>query len=620
MIENLLKLRSILFRRMLRTIKIAQTGHLGACCSSLDLLLVLYFGDILRFDSENPRHPLRDYVLLRGHLGPLRYSIFNLLGWVSDEEMGTYRRFGSRLHGHEDMNVVPGVDITPSGSLGMLLSYAVGARIGFGDANMQNRIFCFLGDGEEEEGNVSEAARHAAHLKLKNLICVIDKNGGQLSTRVKNTDSSDLVALWSGYGWQTVTIENGHDIQEISDAYREAIALSENGPVCIIANTEKAHGIPGAKEDYCGFHVVHGAEKGDTVRSIEFDSVLDSFDDAEIPVIERKRLPERPEINIAYPIPTVTATKEDSENILQYKIEEDIVRMLAEKLGDRLYVLTSDYPPRTFVYGTGYFSAGESHYHNVGIREQHMTAMAHGIRCVRKDAVIVILCGDAFLYRHMDQMNMLAQAKTPVIFLSVQGGLSGGKNGSTHQSSGQPGALLTMPGMATEEPSSIEQFLRSVNNALLRRGPTYIRLHKSEVPWNFGGVHENGFERVNHSPDNIGTIVTCGMIAKEAFDAVTLLKNEGIEFTLLSVTSLSDCDGIAQWIPEEKPLVLLYNGNPKIMEGVVASEMMKSRRRFPEKIISRGFEFGTTGSFDKLLSHFRMDANSIVSACKKIIA
>ncbi|MBI4994774.1 transketolase, partial [Candidatus Peregrinibacteria bacterium] len=161
MFKYLARLRRLLFRNMLHTIHVAQTGHLGACCSSLDLMLVLYFGGILRYDSKNPRHPLRDYVLNRGHLGPLKYNIFHLLGWLNRKEISQYRQFESRLPGHEDMDITPGVDITPSGSLGMGLSYAVGAMIGFRDLKMPNRIFCFLGDAEEHEGNVYEAARHA---------------------------------------------------------------------------------------------------------------------------------------------------------------------------------------------------------------------------------------------------------------------------------------------------------------------------------------------------------------------------------------------------------------------------------------------------------------------------
>ncbi len=624
MLENLKRIRKTLFRNMLETIHQAQTGHLGACCSSLDLMTALYFTDILRMDIWNPAHPLRDYVLVRGHLGPLRYNIFHLLGWMKKEEMSQYRQFGSRLQGHEDMKTTPGVDITPSGSLGMLLSCAVGACVGFRDKDMPNRVFCFLGDGEEEEGNVSEAARHASHLKLKNLICVIDKNGGQLSTRLPHTDSgADLEKIWSGYGWQVIAVADGHNLQEVYDAYRKATLLCKNGPVCIIANTVKGNGIPGAEQDYSGFHVLHGSEVKDareTVREIDIESVLRRLQDEgdepyEIPI---KTLPYFQPKRYAALSPVRIKSLSDAETVVQYDVEESFLRSLEREIGERLYVLTSDYPPRSFVYGTGgRFEAGKAHYHNVGLREQHMTAMAHGIHCVRKEAVVVILCGDAFLYRHADQINILAQAKTPIVFFSVQGGLSGAKNGSTHQSSGQSGAMLTMPGLATEEPCTAEQFLRSCNEAIVRDGPTYIRLQKLPVRWSFRGTMHKGYEVVNYTGRALGTIIACGMTAIEAFEAFHELKSKKLEYNLLILTSLSECQGVSNWISPEKPLFLFYNGNPEILESVVARDLLRNLHCFPDGVISRGFELGTTGSIKELLRRFQMDKESIIQTCLK---
>jgi transketolase len=253
-LEQFNKIVKLLKNNMFKTIDVAKTGHIGACCSSTELMAVLYFTDILRYDVNNPHHPDRDYVLVRGHLGPLRYNIFSLLGWLNSEEMTEYRKLGSRLCGHEDMHITPGVDITPSGSLGMLLSYAVGANIGFKNMGRNNRIFCFLGDGEEQEGNVSEAARHASNIGCKGLITIIDANSKQLSTATKFTDGgSCLHDIWTGYGWNVFTIFNGHDPKEIYDIYKCAIEKSKEGPVCIIANTIKGNGLEGDQDHYCGY-------------------------------------------------------------------------------------------------------------------------------------------------------------------------------------------------------------------------------------------------------------------------------------------------------------------------------------------------------------------------------
>ena len=161
---------------MFNLIKNSKSGHLGGCSSSTEMMVSLYFAGLLNYDVKNPFDEKRDNVLVRGHLGPLRYKIFSMLGWVDEKELKNYRKLGSILQGHESMDLVPGVDITPSGSLGMLLSYGVGSAISSKTQKKDSKTYVFLGDGEEQEGNVSEAARHASKLGLDNLICIIDKN------------------------------------------------------------------------------------------------------------------------------------------------------------------------------------------------------------------------------------------------------------------------------------------------------------------------------------------------------------------------------------------------------------------------------------------------------------
>lgn len=183
--------RSMLFQVILH----ANSGHLGGSSSSTELMVALYFGGILKYDPKNPRDPNRDRVLVRGHLGPLRYSIFNLLGWVKEEELLTYRCLGSRLQGHESMESLPGVDITPSGMLGMGLSFGVGSAIALKEKGSSAITWVFLGDGEEQEGNVSEAARHAASIGLTNVVGIIDRNLKQLSQSTSNVDGASNLKI-----------------------------------------------------------------------------------------------------------------------------------------------------------------------------------------------------------------------------------------------------------------------------------------------------------------------------------------------------------------------------------------------------------------------------------------
>ena len=212
-IEKLKQIAEYLRTNSLKTIIDANNGHIGGNMSSVELLTVLYFGGIFNFDPSDDKNENRDRVLIRGHEGPLRYNIFSLLKYIDPIELSNYRKFGSRLHGHEDMKETPGVDITPSGSLGMLLSYGVGSAISNKDKGIKARTIVFLGDGEEQEGNIAEAARHATTLNLNNLICIIDQNKKQLSRPTKESDGHDIEKIWNGYGWDVMKIKNGNDIE-----------------------------------------------------------------------------------------------------------------------------------------------------------------------------------------------------------------------------------------------------------------------------------------------------------------------------------------------------------------------------------------------------------------------
>lgn len=622
---SLEKICSLLKLKMLQTIQTAKTGHLGACTSSLELMVALYFGGILNYDSKNPKHPLRDFVFNRGHLGPLKYNLFSMIGWLEESEMSQYREYGSRLAGHEDMYLTPGVDISPNGSLGMLLSYAVGCSIALKDKLMSNKIFCFLGDGEEQEGMVSEAARHASSMQATNLICIIDKNGGQLSARTNQTDSaSNLLKIWEGYGWTVLEIMDGHNLEEIISVYEDALEISLSDPVLIIANTVKGNGIEGAEEDYCGFHVVHGSEAGDTVRAIDIDSVVEDLTsrvDMDVCIPECSlfgHVSNELDFNSNGLLQEILRKVSDDQvhgNLL-YDFEHHALEVMDKYLKSQMYLITSDYPIRALVY-SGDFLLKNCNYLNVGIREQHMTALVHGIKFVRPESLCVIMCGDAFLYRHADQFNALAQAGTHVIVFSVQAGLSGAKNGSTHQSSGQPGMMLTMPGVSMYEPSSGKEFVCSLNQALTdNSGVHYVRLNKVAVidSDKVQVSNEGGYSILGEAHDKPDVVfVASGMCAAEALKAKEDLDLVGVKCNALSVfdfQKFSRTSEVSLHLDGASRVVTSYNGNSTILSSLLYKKIFTENVTVGE-IVEKGFQLGVTGSMSDLLKHFGLDAESL---------
>jgi len=634
-------LSKIMKKKMLLTIKAAQTGHLGACCSSNELMSVLYFSGLLRYDINDPHHPDRDYVLARGHVGPLRYNIFAYLGWLDESEMTDYRKFGSRLHGHEDMNVTPGVDLTPSGSLGMLLSYSVGAALSFRERKRPNRIWCFLGDGEEQEGNVSEAARHAANLNLNQLIVIIDKNGKQLSTSTITTDhGTGLAKIWEGYGWKVLNITDGHNISEIHKTFETAVQLSEKNLVCIIANTIKGHGIENALNHYCGYHVYHNNVSSGKSNHVNVSDPIDLIDQelsqytlTDLPIFEkqtfRQSLP-RGEIPPQTPpyVPIIltelekgtmgTSTTLVSDNNVPRQSSYDylmdfLYQYIKINKHKKTYILTADYPPRNTIYDTGrFFLENDVTYINVGIREQHLFSMIHGLKTVEPDALILVLCGDAFMYRCADQINVLAQSNDHVIIYSVQAGLSGAQNGFTHQSSGIPGCFVTMPGVTVYEPTTKSDWFFAMNNAFAaNKGVQYMRTHAGLNSFKLGQQDGSDLYSVKIGENPLLTIVSCGMITEDAYEAaLQLYKDFSISSVVVNVVNLSNLSGIGSLIPTGTQLFIFYNGNPLVFSSAISRQLLLENCH-PAILHEHGFTIGTTGKIEDLKKHFKLDKEGI---------
>lgn len=219
----------------------AESGHPGGSLSIADILTVLYF-NVLNIDPTNSKWEDRDrFVLSKGHCSPALYSILANRGYFDKELLKTFRNLESNLQGHPDMNKVPGVDMT-TGSLGQGLSVANGMAIAGKMNNKQYRVYCLLGDGEIEEGQVWEAAMTANKYKLDNLCVIVDNNNLQIDGTIEEVMSSyPIDEKFKSFGFQIINID-GHNIQEIIDAFD--VAKNVKGkPTCIIAKTIKGKGV-----------------------------------------------------------------------------------------------------------------------------------------------------------------------------------------------------------------------------------------------------------------------------------------------------------------------------------------------------------------------------------------
>lgn len=253
--EQLTKVSSQVRRDILRMVTAAKSGHPGGSLGITDVMTALYF-QVMKHSPENWK---RDgagqdvFVLSAGHLAPVLYSVLARTGYFPVEELGTLRKFGTRLQGHPCVtDGLPGV-VKPSGSLGQGLSVAAGIALGKKLSGDPNYVYCLCGDGESEEGQIWEAGMWAQFNKCDNLIAFTDVNGKQIDGPTETiTGIQDLNEKWMSFGWDVIEAD-GHDFESILKAFE--LAKKPNGnPKMILFTTEMGHGV----DFMAGTHEWHG--------------------------------------------------------------------------------------------------------------------------------------------------------------------------------------------------------------------------------------------------------------------------------------------------------------------------------------------------------------------------
>lgn len=233
---------------IIKMIGYGKTGHFGGAFSITDVVAVLYF-EKMKHDPKNPKWENRDrFLLSKGHSAPVQYAALAEAGYFPTEELLSLKKLGSKLQGHPDIRKkLPGLEAN-TGSLGQGLSIAAGMAAGLKLDKKNSKVYVVLGDGEIAEGQIWEAAMSASFYKLDNLVAILDKNTLQATGRVSERFNSDpMVEKFESFGWHVIEC-NGHDINEIIDAFR--MADNVNGkPVLLIAHTIKGKGVSFMEDD-----------------------------------------------------------------------------------------------------------------------------------------------------------------------------------------------------------------------------------------------------------------------------------------------------------------------------------------------------------------------------------
>ena len=240
-VNELKSIASRVRKNIIDEVYFASSGHPGGSLSVADILTVLYFNQ-MNINEKSPKDPLRDrLVLSKGHCSPALYAVLAERGFFDKEELKTFRSIEGKLEGHPDMNKVPGVD-SSSGSLGQGLSIANGMALSSKLNHDGYRVYCIVGDGEIEEGQIWEACMTAHKYKLDNLCLIVDNNSLQIDGNIWDVKCLDnLEGRFNSFGFNVIKID-GNDIPQIIDAFDSA-KLKKNMPTVIIAKTIKGKGV-----------------------------------------------------------------------------------------------------------------------------------------------------------------------------------------------------------------------------------------------------------------------------------------------------------------------------------------------------------------------------------------
>jgi transketolase len=258
---------------LLKMIHGAKTGHTGGSLSNTDILTALYY-KIMTIDPADPKHPDRDrFIASKGHSVESLWCILADRGFFPKEDLDTFSRFGTKLIGHPN-NKVPGIEMN-TGALGHGLAISVGMALAAKRDGKGYRAFCLMGDGEQAEGSVWEAAMAGAHYKLDNLIGIVDRNRLQISGSTEDVMGLDpLEDKWASFGWNVVSVD-GNDVEALVNAFAAAPEVPGK-PTLIMANTVKGKGVSFAENVPHWHHHVPNDQELEQALS-ELTALIESY-------------------------------------------------------------------------------------------------------------------------------------------------------------------------------------------------------------------------------------------------------------------------------------------------------------------------------------------------------
>jgi transketolase len=621
----------------------AGSGHAGGTLSVMDLAAALYLR-AAEHDPCNPNWEDRDRIVWSaGHKAPALYVSLGMAGYCPIEDVVTLRKLGSPFQGHPHWIKLPGVEVS-TGSLGQGLSISVGMALAARMDGKTHKIFCLMGDGEQQEGQVWEAAMEAGHFHLDNIVAIVDCNRLQIDGKVHEVmEVEPLAAKYKSFGWDVLRID-GHDMGQIVDAFHQA-RMAAGKPVAILATTVKGKGVS-FMENVPGWH-------GRAPNRKELDAAL-----IELGLVGRLKVDEllekasrcQAEVDrrLASRMPRFSRNYWwNASEIMHVKMEptrKGFGKSLAiDGADERVVCLGLDISGSITIAD---FYAGKperSHrWFSMGIAEQSATSAAAGL--AREGKLPVLGSYATFsAARNLDQIRVsVCYANLNVLIAGAHAGVSVGPDGATHQALEDLFAMMGLPNMVVVAPCDAVETERATRHLLLQHvGPKYIRFAREatpvitseETPFVFGKANvirlrreqadfASAFETrlaQDHADEHEDlTIVACGPMVPEAMRAAWILKREfGYETRVLNMHTLKPMDeaAIVSAARETGVVVTAEEHQIGALSGRVSSIITASSELYGLPIMTAAIgvkdRFGDSGAPWELVKELEVSAEHI---------
>ena len=623
----------------------AGSGHPGGTLSIMDIAAALYLR-VLNHDPKDPAWPDRDRVFWSaGHKAPALYVALGKAGYFPLEDVVLLRQLGSGFEGHPNWLKLPGVEVS-SGSLGQGLGIAVGNALAGKLRGRPYRVYCLMGDGEQQEGSIWEAAMGAGHYHLDNLCAIVDKNDLQIDGWVREVMNVDpLAEKYAAFNWNVVETD-GHDLAQILAAF-ERVAATKGRPTVIIAHTIKGKGVS-FMENEVSWH-------GVAPNRQQFEKAMA---DLKTPSVPQER------------VDALLVRASENAKQVEARAKDSVPKFTRDywwNVGDTMKV---DMDPTRMGFGRGLEIAGadervvtihadisgsiritdfeakhperKPRVFSVGIAEQNMMAVAAGLA---KEGLIPVTgtYGVFAAGRPWDQIRTtICYSNLNVKIAGAHGGISVGADGATHQGLEEIALMSILPNMHVVVPCDALETERATIHCLLGvTGPVYLRFAREatpvvttrETPFKFGVANVirfrgeqarflDAFETYLAS-DYAGegeqvSIVACGPMVPEAMRAAWLLKLErGIETRVINLHTVKPLDVgvLAQAADQTSVIVTAEEHQVGGFGNIVAGALLQHRRDSarPLRLGMVGVEdrFGLSGKPWELMQAFGLTAEHI---------